>query len=323
MRRYFILPVLVAAVVVMLAAPAQAQATRTWVSGGGSDANPCSRTEPCVSFPSAYGKTAAGGEINCLDSSGYGAINITKSITINCEGTIGGILASGAPGVIVNAGPTDVVVLRGLDIEGAPPAFPGLRGISFITGAALHVQNCTIRNFRGEPAIGINFAPTGASELFVSNTTITSNGTSASNSGHFGVQIKPTGAGTAKAVLDHVDISNNIGGFRAESTNPAGTIDVTIVDSIIAGNTFNGLVANSAGQGAVQIMLDHVSISNNGAAGIRGDGNAATIRMRNSVVTGNTTGANLTNGAELRSYGNNSINGNGSSGSAPTIIPQQ
>jgi hypothetical protein len=36
-----------------------AQATRTWVSGVGNDANPCSRTAPCKTFAGAISKTAA------------------------------------------------------------------------------------------------------------------------------------------------------------------------------------------------------------------------------------------------------------------------
>src|SRR2546426_11184534 len=84
------------------AAVAQAQATRTWVSGVGDDLNPCSRTAPCKTFAGAISKTAAGGEINCLDSGGFGSVTITKSITIKCEGVIAGVLASGTFGININ-----------------------------------------------------------------------------------------------------------------------------------------------------------------------------------------------------------------------------
>src|SRR5881628_3075459 len=97
---------------------AQAQATRTWVSGVGDDANPCSRTAPCKTFAGAISKTATGGEINVLDPGGFGAVTITKSITISSEGFEAGVLVSGTNGIIVNAGNTANVVLRGLDIEG-------------------------------------------------------------------------------------------------------------------------------------------------------------------------------------------------------------
>src|SRR6266702_6036155 len=98
-------------------APAQAQASRTWVSGVGSDANPCSRTAPCKTFAGAISKTAPGGEIDCLDPGGFGAVTITKSITIDCTATQAGILAAGVFGVTVR-GPGIVVILRGLSIEG-------------------------------------------------------------------------------------------------------------------------------------------------------------------------------------------------------------
>src|SRR5687768_3375348 len=112
--------------VLVVASAAQAQATRTWVSGVGDDVNPCSRTAPCKTFAGAISKTAVGGEINCLDPGGFGAVTITKSMTIDCHYTEGGALAGGN-GIVVNdalsaAGPnTAVVMIRGLDIFGVNP----------------------------------------------------------------------------------------------------------------------------------------------------------------------------------------------------------
>src|SRR5437870_8198838 len=100
---------------------ANAQATRTWVSGVGDDLNPCSRTAPCKTFAGAISKTAAGGEIDVIDPGGFGTLTITKSITI--DGGIGSgwasILAAGTNGIIVNASSTSVVTLRNLSINGA------------------------------------------------------------------------------------------------------------------------------------------------------------------------------------------------------------
>ncbi|MEY2499360.1 MAG: hypothetical protein QOD12_2916, partial [Verrucomicrobiota bacterium] len=99
------------------ATAAQAQATRTWVSGVGDDANPCSRTAPCKTFAGAISKTASGGEINVLDPGGFGGVTITKPITISAEGVEAGVLVSGTNAIIVNVpNATDFVVLRGLDI---------------------------------------------------------------------------------------------------------------------------------------------------------------------------------------------------------------
>src|SRR3984893_18082597 len=89
-----------------------AQASRTWVSGVGDDVNPCSRTAPCKTFAGAISKTAANGEINCLDPGGFGAVTITKSLTIKCQYTEGGILAAGTNGIIINAGANDSVTLK-------------------------------------------------------------------------------------------------------------------------------------------------------------------------------------------------------------------
>src|SRR6202521_3735936 len=98
---------------------ASAQATRTWVSGVGDDANPCSRTAPCKTFAGAISRTAAGGEIDVLDPGGFGFLTITKALTIDGTGTFGSVLASGVNGITVNAGATDSVNLRGLSINGA------------------------------------------------------------------------------------------------------------------------------------------------------------------------------------------------------------
>src|SRR5215813_9689606 len=122
-------------------APSHAQATRTWVSGLGDDANPCSRTAPCKTFAGAISKTAAGGEINCLDPGGFGALTITKAITVACESVEAGVLVAGTNGIVVSAGANDAVVLRGLDFVGFGT---GLSGIRFNTGATLIVEKCTI-----------------------------------------------------------------------------------------------------------------------------------------------------------------------------------
>jgi len=120
---------------------ANAQATRTWVSGVGDDANPCSRTAPCKTFAGAISKTAPSGEISVLDPGGFGAVNITKALTINGDGTLAAILNSGVTGIIVNAGANDVVYIRNISINGAGT---GLNGIRYIAGKALHVENCNI-----------------------------------------------------------------------------------------------------------------------------------------------------------------------------------
>src|SRR5499433_4446 len=124
---------------------ANAQASRIWVSGVGDDVNPCSRTAPCKTFAGAISKTAAGGEIDALDPAGYGAVTITKAITIDGGGgQVASVLVSGTNGIVVQAGVADVVTLRNLRINGLGT---GLNGIRYLSGAALHVQNCHIFEF--------------------------------------------------------------------------------------------------------------------------------------------------------------------------------
>ncbi len=145
--RYLKLPLAICGAIfaVMLQAlPAQAQATRTWVSGVGDDVNPCSRTAPCKTFPGAISKTAAAGEINCLDPGGFGAVTITKSITIRCINVEAGVLVAGTNGIVVSAGANDRVVLEGLDLEGDGL---GLNGVAFNSGKELYIINCQIRHF--------------------------------------------------------------------------------------------------------------------------------------------------------------------------------
>src|SRR6266481_5196884 len=92
----------VAPLMMLFSGIASGQASRTWVSGVGDDANPCSRTAPCKTFAGAISKTAASGEINCLDPGGFGAVTITKALTIDCHATLGGILASNVTAILIN-----------------------------------------------------------------------------------------------------------------------------------------------------------------------------------------------------------------------------
>ena len=131
------------AVVALPGSSAHAQATRTWVSGVGDDANPCSRTAPCKTFAGAISKTAAAGMINCIDPGGFGAVTIVKAMAIDCGGTFGGIVVAGTNGIIVNAGASDKVMIRNIEISGTV-SVPGLNGIRYIAGGELNVENVNI-----------------------------------------------------------------------------------------------------------------------------------------------------------------------------------
>src|ERR1700686_5761280 len=150
---------------------AQAQNTRSFVSGLGNDLNNCSLAAPCRTFQHAHDQTTAGGEIAVLDTAGYGAVTINRSISIvNPGGVEAGIsVPSGGTAITINAGSSDAVSLRGLTIEGAGT---GATGVKFNSGQSLTVENCVIRHFTTG---GILFDPTGSSNLLVSNTLVADN----------------------------------------------------------------------------------------------------------------------------------------------------
>jgi len=300
-------------------APAKAQATRTWVSGVGDDANPCSRTAPCKTFAGSISKTAAGGEINCIDPGGFGALTITKSITISCEGVTGGVLVAGTNGFTVNAAATDVVVLEGLDFDGTGT---GISGISIVSAAAVHVRKSAIRNFKGGGS-GITLAPNNIStDLFVSDTFVGNNGSSNVTGG---IVIKPQGTGTASVVITNSRVDANTSGVRADATTvSSGTVKATVESSSISGNTNDGATAIANSATASVLMIDKSVVASNTLSGVVENGAGALVLLGNSVVTGNGTGLSATNGGTLFSYRNNNINGNTvDNGGAATTLAQQ
>ena len=264
--------------------PAAAQATRTWVSGVGDDINSCSRIDPCKTFAGAISKTAAFGEINCVDPGGFGSVTITKSITIDCVGTNGSIIAAGTNGINVN-GPSVFVTLRNLSINGA---LTGNIGINFINGLSLHVENVHITGFTAGSATGIRFAPaTASATLHVLNSTISVNGIVPSTGG--AIVVQPSAGGSAQVVITGSKIENSAVGVSGHSAS--GGVVMTIGDTLV---------------------------SNNRSFGVLADGGGTSIRIYSSIITGNVTGVGSTGGGVLRSYKNNAINGNGADGTPIT-----
>lgn len=305
-NRILMVALATAGMTVGYATPAAAQATRTWVSGVGDDVNPCSRTAPCKTFAGAISKTAAGGEINCLDPGGFGAVTIIKSMTISCPYTEGGALAGGN-GITVNMpATTDVTFLRGLDIFGVNPPTNGVR---FINNGTLHIEDSTIRRFNATNSLGVSVAPTGAAKLYITRTTIAENGNS--NTGG-GIEIKPGVGGSVQAVLTHVRADNNANnGLRGDSTN--GAVTIVADDSSFSGNAQG--VAMLGGASNLRMMLTNSNIANNSGNGIVATGGTATMRVGNTSITGNAGGV-LVVGAFVLSYGDNRLDGNPTTGAA-------
>lgn len=163
----------------------RSQATRTWVSGVGDDANPCSRTAPCKTFAGAISKTAANGEINCIDPGGFGAVTITKSITIDCTGTFGSILGSGTNAININLPDTDTrqaVRLRGLAIDGAATGLNGIRVMTDKTNVT--IENTVIDGFT---LSGLSLESAGS--VVLSNVSLRGNATGVSVTGKGTVRI--------------------------------------------------------------------------------------------------------------------------------------
>ncbi|HWM90330.1 MAG TPA: right-handed parallel beta-helix repeat-containing protein [Thermoanaerobaculia bacterium] len=286
-----------------------AQATRTWVSGVGDDANPCSRTAPCKTFAGAISKTATGGEINVLDPGGFGGVTITKSITISSEGFEAGVLVSGTNAIIVNAGNTGIVVLRGLDFEGLGT---GLSGIRVLSAGSVHVENCTINRFT---QFGIDFAPTSVTthtaQLHVSNSIIRNN--AGINSG--GIRIKPGVNVSAVGMIENTQLRNSNVGLRVEDNSR-----VTAKDTTAAGNTTAGFLAVGSALASTLNLDDCAAIGN--VNGVKADLGLATIRVSDCMVAGNTTGFNTSAGGHIATFGD-VMNADANNGVIDADIPKQ
>jgi hypothetical protein len=230
---------------------ANAQASRTWVSGVGDDANPCSRTAPCKTFPGAISKTAPGGEIDALDPGGFGAITITKAITLDGGGgQVASILVGGTNAIVVQAGPNDVVTLRNLRINGIGT---GLNGIRFLSGAAINIQNCYIFGFTGSGIDILNAGQANISDTVVYN-----------NVG--GIRISNNGAGRMLAGLHRVQMNDNSSfGLRADGSGGTGAVGVIFTDGQ-ASNSNNGVVA-AGGLAVAGVVIDRSAIVNNATNG--------------------------------------------------------
>ena len=288
----------------LVASAAQAQATRTWVSGTGSDANPCSRTAPCKTFAGAISKTFINGEIDHLDPNGAGAVTITKSITL--DGTTGAgfasILASGTNGIVINipAGnandPLRTVRIRNVNINGTGASGAigkqtGINGIKILSAGTVYIENVVISDFTNR---GISDERNGAGKLFVTDTIVR-------NTAQSGVVIAPT-AGTVTAMFDRVLSEGNNNGFAI-----GNGAKVTARNATAAGNTAAGFFADTAG---TEFNLESC-VSHANATGVQAAApGTPTIRISNCMITNNTNGFSAAAGASVLSFGNNKFAGN-------------
>lgn len=304
-----------AAFTLILSTVAQAQATRTWVSGVGDDANPCSRTAPCKTYAGAISKTARDGEISTLDPGGFGTITITKSITINGGGQgqgYGSILAALTTGVIVNiTDPADVrktVRLNWLDINGASTGTFGVRVLA--SGAVVHVENCVIDGFRATgvgQGHGIHVNVTGQTELHVLNTTIR-------NNLNDGIRLETTAGQVVTSVVNS-KISNNTNGIKFVNGGRG-----MIVNCALTSNATVGIdVEETTIDTIVNIESCYIAF---GTTGVQVGTGAAEARISNNFIAQNATGLSIVAG-NLFSSGNNRVIGNTTNGAPnqPVVQP--
>jgi hypothetical protein len=271
---------------------ANAQATRTWISGVGDDANPCSRTAPCKTFAGAISKTATSGEIDCLDPGGFGALTITKPITLDCQSGVGSVLVSGTDGITINSpNPGDAITIRNLTLEGLGN---GLSGISIVAATTVRLENLKINNFA---TAGVMVNASASVDLSMNNVTIT-----AANPTGIGVSMTTT-AGLATAELDNVRIWNTHPGIQGRDNSVW-----TVHDSDLS---FDG-VAVKAFEAGSTINVINCQLNNNNVAVQSVAG--STINVIDTTMSQNATALNP-NGGVLLSNGNNSVNGNTSIGS--------
>jgi hypothetical protein len=294
----------------------QAQATRTWVSGVGDDVNPCSRTAPCKTFAGAISKTAVDGEIDALDPGGFGAVTITKAITIDGSATgLASILGSGVVGAVTvnitaNSG-SNFVQLRSLSINGSGTTFGqnGVRIVNGVAGMSVSVENCVIWSFRAGNGRGISDERTQSGKLYVEDTII-------KNNSGTGALVIPGGGATVNAVFSNVRFESNTGsGLGAEPNTK-----VTANNCVAVNNGSRGFVAEGAA--SAELNLNNC-VSSHNATGVSATG-GATTRMSNTIITNNPTlGVDFSGGGTVVTFGNCSItaNGGGAAGNTPNGTP--
>jgi hypothetical protein len=299
---------IVSLITAVVSTDAYALANRTFVSGTGNDANPCSLSAPCRSFAGALAQTSPGGEIAVLDTAGYGAVTIIHAVSIvNEEGVEAGITVTSGDGITINAGASDTVNLRGLTLVGAG----GANGVTFNSGGTLNIQNCVVRGFS---SFGLHLAPTVSTDINVVNTIVSGNTIA-------GIDLAPAGTLlTVTASFAQVHAIHNGGdGIIVGGDFMTGSLRAIAADSLASGNVGNGFATGSAtGMVAPIFTLANSKSANNGT-GVESNGGNAAIFLNGATVSGNTTGFRLL-GAVINSYGNNAIVDTNNSGSLTSVL---
>jgi hypothetical protein len=281
-----------AALAVGFSTVAHAQ-TRTWVSGVGDDVNPCSRTAPCKTFAGAISKTATGGEISVLDPGGFGTLTITKSITVNGDGTLAGVLSAGVVGFTVNITTnlsTDKVVIRNVSINGAGT---GTKGVRIIDGQEVILDNVTIA---GVTDAGVDIAQSQSGNVFLHNVRISkclvgvrSQSTAGVVSGAFdSLFIDGMTSHGIECVNNTILVMRNVESSRCGGSgfrSAAASVNMVVENSVSSGNNFG-----------FEATAGNLRIANCGMYFNNTNCSSAVLSAGNNRSAGNTTTNNPTPG---------------------------
>jgi hypothetical protein len=292
-RRFATVSSALALAALALPSTALSQATRTWVSGVGDDANPCSRTAPCKTFAGAISKTANGGEINVLDPGGFGGVTITKSLTIKAVGATGGVLVSGTNAIVVNATATDRVVLQGLDINGiGTGAQTSLVGVKVLSASTVIVRNSEITRFKA----GVAVVPTSNARVTILGSEIHDNGI-----GIFNAPGNNLIAFTAVTVRNTNIEENTCGVVSSAFGANASTPDANLNCGAAALGAINKIAST-------KVFRSDISVNR---TGVFSRGASSTVEIGANEITGNDTGFNRPDSGVIKTFGNNHITANG------------
>jgi hypothetical protein len=313
MNRMFLRSIVVGFFLCLTASLAFGQDNRTWVSAAAGVTDPgtcaasniCTRSAPCATFQCALAATNPGGEIDALDSGDFGPVSIAKSVSIVAQGVVAGIQVTSSSAITVSAGSSDVVVLRGLTLDGLNSAYPG---IDFLDGGELHIEDCTLNEFHA----GIVVVPYGSSKVFIKDTIVRN------NSGD-GIRFAPSGSATVTASLDNVRAENN----GNDGVFAAANATVSVRNSVAAGND-TGFAAGNSSPSAPAVMNLESSMASGNRDGVAAFSSAtSTVNITNVTVVKNKTGLFAAEGGHIVSFGNNKITDNTTNGSPTQTISQK
>ncbi|HEY1543113.1 MAG TPA: right-handed parallel beta-helix repeat-containing protein [Xanthobacteraceae bacterium] len=303
--------------------PARAQSRETFVSGVGHDTGTtCDSSAPCRTFQYAHDNTFAGGTVFTLDAADYGPVFITKSINIINENAGSAAIAippfsrttAGVGAVVITAGNTGVVTLRGLTLGGSGFLVAGV----LVTNAQqVHIEHCVITDWASGGVVvspstnGQSQSLTTSLNLKIEDTVFTANEVTNIPGPGGGAHIASAAGVSVNASIVRSSFHDNTFGIMFDG-HSGGTIRAVISDSAISMNSGNGVTAAS-GPGNVTTHITRSTISSNGQFGMVSDqtsGAKATVTVNASTITSNLSGAvNAVAGGAAQTYGNNQVFG--------------